>query len=499
MRLSEDLPLDPEVRAELEAIDATLRGEAVDPIHAELAELALLLAAQRSPLPVAAAHRLDAAVARRFDGRVAGLRAGDNAQTGAAVGSSADRGGRDGRRPGARGARLGGWVRRPAFGLGLASVAAVAIAVVVVSNLGQPASLSSGTTNYASATTAGTSAAAGGTSAAAGGSGAAAGGSGAAKAFAAQTPTASAGGSVATHANGTASHSAAKQALSAPSASTTYTAPVTNSPSRSAASAKVPQSSENLFPPGLQAATTTPDTVPSPSTNGRKTIQSAQLQLIASGERIDDVSQELFAVVGQEGGIVNSSTVTAAGASSGYASFQLSIPSANLATTMTELSELRYAHVGSRTDATQDVNGQYLSDVRALADAQALRTALLKQLADATTQAQIGSLTTQIQDAEATIASDEKTLSSLNGRISYSQLQVKINAGTVVPTPVGGSSGGFTLQRAWHDAVRVLTVSAGVGLVALAALLPLALLVALGLWIASALRRHRREAALDAA
>ena len=67
MRLSEEMPIDPDVLAELEAIDATLRGEAVDPAHADLAELALLLADQRAALPADAAQSLDAAVARRFE------------------------------------------------------------------------------------------------------------------------------------------------------------------------------------------------------------------------------------------------------------------------------------------------------------------------------------------------------------------------------------------------------------------------------------------------
>jgi hypothetical protein len=64
-------------------------------------------------------------------------------------------------------------------------------------------------------------------------------------------------------------------------------------------------------------------------------------------------------------------------------------------------------------------------------------------------------------------------------------------------TPITGH--GFTLGRATHDAGRVLEVAAGVALIALAALLPAGLLVALALWIAAALRRRARERALDAA
>ena len=47
MRRLDENPIDPEIAAQLDAIDATLAGEPVDPQHAELAELALLLAAER--------------------------------------------------------------------------------------------------------------------------------------------------------------------------------------------------------------------------------------------------------------------------------------------------------------------------------------------------------------------------------------------------------------------------------------------------------------------
>jgi hypothetical protein len=64
----------------------------------------------------------------------------------------------------------------------------------------------------------------------------------------------------------------------------------------------------------------------------------------------------------------------------------------------------------------------------------------------------------------------------------------------IVPVAHGG---GFTLSRAVHDAGRVLVVVAGVALIALAVLVPVSLLVALGLWVAAALRRRRREQVLD--
>jgi hypothetical protein len=235
-----------------------------------------------------------------------------------------------------------------------------------------------------------------------------------------------------------------------------------------------------------------------PPPNGRKIIQGAQLALTTAPSRIEAVAQEVFAVIGQEQGIVESSTVTATGGPGGYAEFQLSVPSSVMPQTMAALSSLRYARVSSRTDTTQDVNDQYQADVRKLADARALRTSLLKQLANATTATQIQSLTAQIHDAEASISSDEATLRSLNRQVNFSQVTLTINEGAVpVPFPVQSGSGGFTLGRAAHDAGRVLTVAAGVALVAAAALVPLTLLAGLVWWVVATVRRRRREQALD--
>ena len=80
MRRLDDDPIDPEIAAELDAIDATLAGEPVDPQHAELAELALLLAATRPRARAASSPRsLDERVrtpvrARRRRPRPAGRR-----------------------------------------------------------------------------------------------------------------------------------------------------------------------------------------------------------------------------------------------------------------------------------------------------------------------------------------------------------------------------------------------------------------------------------------
>ena len=207
------------------------------------------------------------------------------------------------------------------------------------------------------------------------------------------------------------------------------------------------------------------------------------------------MAQEIYDVVGQANGIVENSSVTQGGPG-GSANFQLSVPSAGLGQMMSRLSSLNYAQVVSRTDSSQDITDQYGAATRALADARALRTSLLKQLANATTTEQVDSLKAQIRDAEASISSDQATLNRLNHQVNYSEVYVTLQAKSA-PAPVSHGGGGFTLGRSAHDAGRVLAVAAGVALIAIAALAPVVLVVALAWWVGSALKRRRREQALD--
>ncbi len=400
MRRLDDTPIDPEIAASLDAIDATLAGEPVDPRYAELAELALLLVDTRPEAEPAAVHALNRRVERRFAPEP--------------------------RSSAGKPRRAGLWQAMGASAVGLAAVVGVVVAL---------------------------SSAPGGSSAS------------------------SSSATVATE-----SLKAPPAAASAGSASARASTPTPTTASAGTAGT----SSSTAASPGLQ-----------PPNNGHKIVQSAQLSLSAPPTHIDDVAQEVFNVIGTENGTVNRSNVTATGGTDGYAQFDLSVPSTNLAQTMTQLSRLHYASVVSRTDASQDVNDQYVSATHKLADDQALRTSLLKQLANASTQDQVDSLKARLHDAEQAIAADQTALRSLNHRVNNSQITLTINA---VPAPVAVShSHGFTIGRAAHDAGRVLTVAAGVALIALAVLVPIALVAALGWWIWAALRRRRREQALDAA
>jgi hypothetical protein len=407
-------PIDPEVAAALDAIDATLAGDPVDARYADIAEIALLLAADRPEVPPAFAHSLDQKVEQRF----AALSAPE-------------------KRPKRRRSFSGLWGAAGALGAGVAAI--VAIALVAGGGSGAPSTSSSSASSASEALTSAASSA------------------------------------------GTATRRSAHAPTAGSSNSTPSLAPTSSAAASSAAG----------------SAAVTPGAAPAlqPPTTGRKVVQGAQLNLSANPTRVDDVAQEIYNVIGQANGIVENSSVTQGGPA-GYANFQLSVPSGSLAQTMSQLSSLTYAQVISRTDSTQDITDQYGAATRALADARALRTSLLKQLAAATTTEQIDSLKAQINDAEASISSDQATLNRLNHQVNYSEVYVTVQA-RPVPAPVSHGGGGFTVGKAAHDAGRVLTVAAGVALIALAAITPVALVVALMWWVGSALKRRRREQALD--
>jgi Domain of unknown function (DUF4349) len=381
MRRADEFPPDDEMLATLEVIDATLAGEPVDPEHAELAELALILADDRPrPAPQFAA-RLDQRVQERFE----------------------------------RPARSRPW-RRLTFAPAALVVLASTIAAVFV--------LSSG-------------------------------GSG--------TPV-------------------RRTLTAAPSSA----APSSAASSSAASSSAVAQKTLSVAASPL----------PAPAPNGHRIVQSAQLSLSTTPGRIEQVAQQIFDVVGAARGDVSHSTVTAAGGNGGFADFQLSVPSATLPQTMAQLSRLRGANVVSRTDATQDIGGSFVSANRRLADARALRTALLRQLSSAVTTQQVDSLRARIRDAEASIASDLATLRTLRRQVGFSQISITISSS---PGSHPVAAGGFTLGKAAHDAGRVLTVVAGVALIALAVLLPISVVAALVVFMWLVFRRRRREQALDLA
>jgi hypothetical protein len=232
------------------------------------------------------------------------------------------------------------------------------------------------------------------------------------------------------------------------------------------------------------------DSVPAPA---RKVERSAALVLAARPGDIPDVADGVVRVTDRVGGFVLSSNVSTDDARGGGAEFTLRVPSRRLPDAMSGLSAL--AHVRSRTQASDDITSQFNSAVNRLSDARAERRSLLRQLARATTPNQTTSIRARLRIVASQIAAAKGRLGSVRRRADLSTVDVAIRPDRHAST--GGGS--WTPGDALHDAVRVLAVAAGVALVALAAGLPLALLAAAGHAASVALRRRRREGALDLA
>jgi len=468
MRSPEHEPMTSEVAGALLAVDATLAGEPVDPQYAELAELALILRRDLPEPSEAFVTALDRRVERQF-----------------AVPARP--------RPPRR--------RRWLFAPGAAAVVAGVLAVLVVTVGGGAGPSSSTSPAFAGASSTATVSSSSSASAASSASPPAV---ASAPSQAKPLPARDLGSAVPAGKHASAGRTSVSSAGTSSGAAGTSSA--SSAGGGSSAALPSPTSAGGgssaaaaVGSPAPAAGTSGPGGALAPgpvSTGSRQIVQSAQLQLTTAPNRIDDVAQQVFDVVGDEKGIVNSSNVTATGNADGAANFQLSVPSANLPATLTALSELHGAHVVSRTDTTADITGQVGGAGQRLAEARALRRSLLKQLAAATTTEQVDSLKLQLRDADASISSDLSTLRGLQRQVAYSKITLSIQA-AVIPGPVPAKGSSFTIGLAAHDAGRVLVVVAGVALITLAILLPVGLVAALLAWVGFAVRRRRRDQALD--
>ncbi|MEA2217938.1 MAG: hypothetical protein QOJ35_564 [Solirubrobacteraceae bacterium] len=229
----------------------------------------------------------------------------------------------------------------------------------------------------------------------------------------------------------------------------------------------------------------------------RKQERSADLELRVSNARVQSTADAVISTVDRFGGIVAASTISSQGRH-GEASFQLRIPTSRLDDALAALSKL--GHVASRNQSLVDITGSFTSVQDRLSDARAERRGLLGALGHATTKAQIDSLRARLRNVRSQIARLNGDLDALRRRADLSSVSVTVR-GVIGSSPEAGagSGGGWSPADAARDAVRVLEVIAGVTLVALAVLTPLALLAGLVAIGVRTGRRRRREGALDPA
>jgi hypothetical protein len=223
----------------------------------------------------------------------------------------------------------------------------------------------------------------------------------------------------------------------------------------------------------------------------RSVERSVAITLVAPRRQVDRVATEIGDVTADLGGYVARSSVT----SSRGGDLQLRIPTRRLDTAIQRLSKLAKVRELSRDSV--DITAAVVSARDRLQDARAERKALLTQLATATTVNETESIRARLRIVSREIASARNSLRRRTNRANFADVAVTL------ATTRGGAEdddgGAWTPGDAFHDALRVLEVIAGVALIAAAVAIPLLVAWLLG-WLARrGVTRRRRERALDMA
>ncbi len=228
-----------------------------------------------------------------------------------------------------------------------------------------------------------------------------------------------------------------------------------------------------------------------PGHRRRVVERAAALTLSTSPNDVRDVADGVVEVTRRHRGFVLSSSVSSAdtGVASG-AQFDLRIPSSRLRPALRDLTSL--AHVEALSENGRDITGPAVTARERFRDSRRGVRALLRALGQATDPGRIGAIRARLAVARRELAAARHDLAGIASRARLASVHVAIDGNGT------SASGSWTPGDALHDALRVLAVAAGVGLIALAALVPAAIVAAL-LWLAAgAIARRRRERALDA-
>ncbi|MEK6277723.1 MAG: DUF4349 domain-containing protein [Actinomycetota bacterium] len=279
----------------------------------------------------------------------------------------------------------------------------------------------------------------------------------------------------------------AAQEQGAPSAGPAAAAPATGEADLGRAESVAP------IPPDSGGVPLSGGTGAVPNARNRQIERAAELTLGTEPEQVQDVSGEVFRVVGRHRGLVLSSSVRDGAEGEAGADFLLLIPSSRLSSALADLSAL--AEVRSRQESTQDITAPFVTARENLRDARAEAEGLLKQLAQADTEAERESVKAQLRIVRGRIAAFRSQVRNLERRADFSRVSLSVVTGdesVVVPS----DENQWTIPDALGDAGRILAVAAGVALVTLAVMLPLMLFGAAA-WLGHrAYLRRARQAAL---
>jgi hypothetical protein len=228
---------------------------------------------------------------------------------------------------------------------------------------------------------------------------------------------------------------------------------------------------------------------------GRDIERSAYVTLGTKPGEVSSAAARVYEAVHAVNGIVLHSKVQSGSAGATGAFFELLIPSRKLDDTLATLSQI--AEVRQRHDATNDITAPTVGAAEELRDSNAAIEGLLKELGDVETEAERESVEARLREERRHHAGIRASLDRLDKRASMSEVTVRIvtDHGAGV-TPPSKDDGGWGVGDALHDAGHIVTIAAGVALIAVAVLGPIALIL-LALWLANRFRvRRLRERTL---
>jgi hypothetical protein len=222
----------------------------------------------------------------------------------------------------------------------------------------------------------------------------------------------------------------------------------------------------------------------------RDVERSAEMVLGADPAEVSDDAAKVFAAVHAVNGIVLRSSTSGGPAGRAGAEFELLIPSARLGDALAAFSGI--AEVRSRHEATNDITAPTVNLSERLQDSKAKIESLLNDLAATETEAERDAVEAQLRTERSRAAFLRSQLSNLQRKASFSRVSLRIETGA---TSSSSGGGGWSIGDALHDAGHILAVAAGVAIIGLAILAPLALIAAL-IWLANRawVRRGRQRA-----
>ena len=228
----------------------------------------------------------------------------------------------------------------------------------------------------------------------------------------------------------------------------------------------------------------------------RAVKSNTSLTLTTTPDRVQAITNRAIAIVDSLGGYVQSSQIDQDGTRLAIATLSLRIPSAKLDEGLARISKL--ANVQSRSQQTEDLTDQREALEAAVRDARADRAGLRIRLAKATTDKERSRLRALVNRSTRRVTRAQRQVNELGREVSYATVDLEIR-GTRRSGEAAVPGDRWTPGDALGDSVRVLEVIAGVLMIGLAVLLPVAAIVVLAAIAARILTRRRRERALEVA